>query len=1746
MPTINLNELVPSKTIKPFNPTAHYFINPNDESKFDNGWNPENNLDPTSDLEDFRGDHKRWYDYTGDFMMRVPALTGAKLVTGIGLVGGGVKGLITGEGFFHEAYNNELTKAGEWLEEEINKQYPIYQTHENEAMNPFRKIFTPEWLSEQGADMAAFSLATMIPALGLGKFANLGMEAVGASDAVWLAKLGKFGMQSTKFRQSVGLGLSSALSSSTEALFESKSIYDNAIKEGKTEEQAIDISRKSYLANVAILSISNTWELKQILGGYNNTRKLAKGLLDMDGNVIRNSWKQSFKEVAKNAGKGVLVEGAWEENVQHAIEKWSNDVTKGQADGDWISGLNEIGANYFNNFTDKEGLENILGGAVMGVVMGGGVGSYNDIKSKNALANQFSKNFKDSSKEYNIEKYREDVAKLKQEYGEQKKLQTDINKVKGNKEFVESISKILNLSKSQDLQDYLATLDLEELYNYTRDTALAKLSHNYITSGMSQHLINKMEAAKELTDTDKQVFGNIADVNDPAKLKKHIDYLVGKVQDYEKTYDKVDNMFGWQTHETEDAEKNKLKVRLFDTGNIYMNTIRRDNAVERISALNLKQLELEGRFLSTNILDNLGELDAPLPTTLETTKKLASEGNLDAIDYLKNNAQIKVLKNQYADAVKKLTDLTNGKKSRETIDNLKKDGEKDVEEAIANPNKFSDPFQAKITHLSEINATGKLFYNGKPGTLNVQQEKGKVWFNADDKSPGIQVTEKNIDEFINQAKTPEQLEEDKQFEIEKNAQVAKIKALDELVQHDTKELTDWQKELGNVDEELLKHLIDIEEAAKLLKTIDKITKAAKEIKALIAKSEKFVAGLEELKTEIEQRITKLQKSIEFLNNEIKQAIENYEDIETQGFNLLQEAEKFDNKTIAEVEKLIFDTQSLVNDLDENVGTLKYHLKVLKDKFDELMKTNDAARIIYKAYNRQFKNKYPGVFKIANLDTINEITEEGVRGKFTDNFYKFSEFSSYDELHDFINNNPDFIKDFTQILRNKKQLDENVTNINFLKDHIILTEDQLGELLPELNAYKQALEEYKAERDIISRAENFFINYKRLSSKFKSILEKLNKDTISKYNSYLGISDDDFNENSEQTPKKAEDAILDSFNYGRKDTLFTTSGRDNPRTDRVITQLDFEKYHYHLKIIAVDSEENYKNYEDVEKEDLTQDGKILKGERAINEYYKQQAEAKGEKWHPLKAVLIYGNGNGNDNDVLADEKGDLSKTGKPVTFYLHTENYVDRLDKINLTINWLGAFNIYLTKEQLEQDQLKNLEDKVVIDGITFTSAKDLIDYVVKAHKEELTKLRETMYTQLKEGKTVFLEANDKSNGVQIKSSLKPVIGAFVKDLNDLDRIIIPYETTSNRAKNGYVRVEISNGVTRFFKVGVPVLVNSKNQIIVAKNTTLSANDADFIIQLLDRALGNPSNKKVTMDGTDGEKYYILPNKSSQESIISKLILWNSDPKKGLEYHISYHKGKIYYGYDEANKAPYMITTKDLLNNPSINHFKDWLMTKRLNVNKKSLSLDTYSHPVGLTEDGKVEMQVFTRKTEGKRLGAYERMLIEENKLLTDLPLLGENQFKSVYLKYDKTIKNTLVVKAPVKPKEEVKPGPQFDAKKPADSGTAKTDAEIKEEFLNSPSKSPEEKKSDMDKFNAALGIESEGSTDISELSSLSAMLAEASNPAEVTPDNLTFANSSESNNESNGVGDEDSDIMNSPPQDVDNAADQIGKNCKTK
>lgn len=1680
-------------------------------SKYDTGFNPEYNNNPYQALENFRGENKPWYDYTGDLLMRVPALTGAKLATGIGLIGGGLKGLVTGEGFFHEAYNNELTKASEWLEKEINNQYPVYHTNEYDAMNPLRKIFTPEWLSEQGADMAAFSLSTMIPALGIGKLATIGMEAVGASDAVWLAKMGKLGMQSTKFREGVGLGLASALSSSTEALFESKSIYDNALKEGKTEEEAVNQARKSYLANVAILSVSNTWELKQILGGYNNTRKLAKGLLDADGNVIKNTWKNSFKEIAKNSAQGVFVEGVWEENVQHAIEKWSNDVIKGQADGDISSGLNEITKNYFNNFTDKEGLENILGGAVMGIVMGGGVGTYQETKSKNALANKFSQNFKKASKEYNIDKYREDVAKLKKEYHEKKQLQSDLNKVKDNKEFIDAISKILNLTKSQDLQDYLASLDLEELYNYTRDTALAKLSHSYITSGMTDHLLHKMEAAKKLTEADKQVFGNIADVNNPTELAAHITNLMDKVKGYDKTFDKVDNLFGWQTHITEDKDKNKVKQQLFDTGNIYMNTVRRDNAVERIKALNLKQLELEGKFLSNQLLDNLGELDKALPQTIDTARKLAKEGNLEAIDYLKNNAQIKVLKNQHDDAIKKLTDLTNPKKSRQTIDKLKEEGQKEAEDAISNPNKTTDPFQLKIEHLAQINNTGKLFYNGKPGTINIQQDKGKVWFNPDDKSSGIQITEANIDDFINQAKTPEQLEEDKNFEIEKNAQLAKIKTLEKLLNTDTEEFKLKQSKLNDINSHISEKKTELVELSKILRGYKGIkNEDIKRLKKSIRDLKNYIGTLESSKDEIQKDLDNLKESIIYLRQELEEAKQSSDTIDEVGMKLLESVDKLETKTLPEATQLVIETQSFIDELSQYINDLKSKLGVLNQQFTDLMRLNDAIKLIAVVYNKSFKSKYPGVFKLLNPNILNDILEHGIKDKYTN----FEYFQSYDELKEYILGNSDFLQKFSEILKERKKgfqsvIDDNIRSLSEIKNQSYLTQNQLDELYPALYELAESLRNYEGNKDLISRSDNFFKNYKRLTTEFGGVLDNLNKETVKKYNSYLGIDNKEFNENPEQLPQETNNAVQDSFNYGRKDSILTTSGRDNTRNDRVITQLD-PNYHYHLKIIAVDSDENLNpenNYLDLNKIDTTPEGKVLKGEKEIDDYYREQAKLEGKKWHPLKAILVYGNG----NDVLADEKGNIVKDGKPVTFYLHKEEYVDKLDQINLTINWLATKGLFIDDSQLDESNFKEI---LVVDNKEFHSAKELIDYVVKEHKDYISLFRESIYNQLKEGKQVFVEVNDKSNGVQIKSNLKSIIGSFVGKLSELNRIIIPYETASNQSKGGYVQVQIADNVYRFLKVGFPVIVNNKNQIISGKNTTLSDNDADFIIKLLNTALGNPNDRKVTVDGTDGNKYYILPNKQTKNSIISRLILWNSDPKKGLDYHISFNKGRILYGYDKVNKSPYIINTTDLINNPNLEHFRNWLKTKYFNVNKNLLSLDTYSHPVGFTEDGKIEMKVFNRMEGSKKLGAYERMLIEENKLLTDLPELGENQFKSIYLKYNPTIKNSLTTKAPVKPKEESKPQPQFETKSDQDFN-----------------KTEEEKQKDQQRFD--MGVGDEGSSDVSEFSGISQMLQ---NAAPITT-------TSESSENASFETDEDAELMNRRKSNIDTTVDDITKTC---
>ena len=1608
-PTLPTNSTGTKIPFIPFEKSQNFTKTYNlDNSQYDKGFVPSEYENPEHALTNWRADNQPWYDQMADIAIRLPISLVAKTGRTLGYIGGGLSGLSEGlvdpnkdaiQTMLDGAFNNDMAKFFSQANEEstLNDYAPIFQGDKYEEKNPLSKMFTTTFYATQGVDMAAFMISTMIPAGLAAKGLTLVLKTLGgsefvaklAADSLWAGKAGKV-LASKKVMDGVTTVATGILSASVESVFESQQIYDDALAKGMNKDAALALSEGSYLANMVVLSISNTWEANQIFKGLNNTKKSVKGLLSETGDVAAKvgGWKDLAKAGAKKAGQGVLMEGFWEENAQFAIQNWQNDVLNGAADNTITGAFTNITKNLFTNLGKEEGWENILGGALMGVVMGG-IGGVNQRKDEVKLANQYSKNFKEG---YTLDKFRKNVTDLKTAEVEagQKLL----------KKYAQLLSEAYNINvneKGSQLQDQLAELNQDELFNYLQDQLLANLVHNYASNGMSDHLITKIEALRNPSEVDRLVFNRVGDSKE--EIDNHLNDVKKQVTEHEEKYNQVVDNFGWQTVSEKDDKGVESDVSLYNTHAIYLTASEGDSQRKHLAILRDKNAILESKLIAEELVDHPGsirDIDTILKEKLDT-------GSMEGKEIKKNKAQIDTLSKLLTKTKDSFDKLTNPRTARSHLKGIIASQLAETEALVEDPEKNLTPFEKGVRRLEELHATGKLFYNGLPGNFH-RDTNGKLWFNPDDKSKGTQITEENYEEFLQQGKTREQLEIDEKQELEKNKQKAKIEAIGALINFETGNVAKAKKELEEADKEILEQLIKLEEElAKKNKLRKNATLKRGAIDKVIKKIEDEIATLESIKADIENSIEVLEHSIVILNEELNLTKEKYVSFDDSLDELTQLAEKIATKNVPEATQLVEDSKSLLEEIQNKILVLTDRLTNFKARYTELMKINEAAKILYKIYSKQFKNKYKGVFRILNRNVLEDIIENGIRPTYD----SFQEFKDVDELKDFIYNNPGFLSEFTKILKNNKELEENSKELDFLSKQIVLTESKIQELIPDLKDLQQVYAEYVQDKVLLERIDNFFENYDRLSKKFNQVFKRLTEETIAKYKSYIGFTEQPIDNIQVEQEPSAAPVEETQYNGAKKDTAYSTANKSeiNPIIDKIINNLPFEQGKYFFKLISTLNPLNAKY---ITKEMAAFDkGEV---ERIIK-------ENKEEKYFPLKAVLVDSNG----NDVLADENGNIGK-GNPVVFNINTANYVkpENFNVPDFVVDFLHSRGDKTTKEEFLAFGDKTTKKKPIWGA---TTQEDLIKKVFSIVRSEVASFREKVALSDYKGVPVFVPVVSKSNGIAVNTKeAKSLEGAFVESINDIELIDIAINKKGEGERFNYVDYRLPDGTTKRVMSGLPIIISKDGKIITSQNKTLEESEVNLVIDLLDKALNtNTNDSKLQLQGTNGTMYYILPNKSTRgESLIERLLLWNSSVNSNPQYHISFHGHKIMYGWDTVKNEYFSIDTANLKEQANFEHFKQFLRNKYFNVNKTFLNRDVYEHPVGLTEDGKIKMEVHDKTiTEDKvvngqkvtkKLGAYEYYLVKSGKIQTTLPKLGNVQYVGMYLQY-----SPVILPAPTKP-----------------------------------------------------------------------------------------------------------------------------------
>jgi len=402
--------------------------------------------DATRDNEEFYAQQQGAAEMLGAGLLRLGLTTVTKLGSGLSYVGAGITNAIASPfwdtedkltRFMSATADNAFVNFFNNLEDDIKTDLlPMYQDASDSNKGFFGRAFTDlNFWTDDFVDGAAFMASSMLPGAALGKL-GLGAKLVrglagtvdkaddasriltglrqtgiqGFDDVSRIPQITKL-MSNARLARNTDLAVGTVLNTGMESFVEAaevrKSMQESlrgAInpKTGMsyTEEEISKLSAEAamgtFKGNMMALMVSNLWEtncffkkLPFVVGASGGAVKFGKSFLDM----ATFKATSNLGKFARNAGKGILAEGIWEENAQLAISRLnSSKFLEGGEEG----GFGDFFKRYTNqlidayNGDDEEASMSIGLGSLLGGIVGGIMQTKGDIREENALSGKVS------------------------------------------------------------------------------------------------------------------------------------------------------------------------------------------------------------------------------------------------------------------------------------------------------------------------------------------------------------------------------------------------------------------------------------------------------------------------------------------------------------------------------------------------------------------------------------------------------------------------------------------------------------------------------------------------------------------------------------------------------------------------------------------------------------------------------------------------------------------------------------------------------------------------------------------------------------------------------------------------------------------------------------------------------------------------------------------------------------------------------------------------------------------------------------------------------------------------------------------------------------------------------------------------------------------------------------------------------------------------------------------------------------
>jgi hypothetical protein len=261
------------------------------------------------------------------------------------------------EANFESVYNNSVMQVMSEVDKDLKEQFPVYSGHYYNSDNFWKKIGTQKFWFEDAFDGLAFLASAYLTGGAAIGAATKGLTAAGV------------GLNTAR---GIGFGVGAAANTVGEASVEAKDTFDTIYKDlldsgtdpVKAKELAAEHAATTFIANAAILGPSNMWQMKMLFG------PASKNFLKTANKVFTGELTSAeVDSVKKEALKGVIFEGLWEEGMQTAVQKWEQRRAKGEVTGSGFAG--GYFEQWLKDWSDIDGQTSMLLGSLIGGIGGG-------------------------------------------------------------------------------------------------------------------------------------------------------------------------------------------------------------------------------------------------------------------------------------------------------------------------------------------------------------------------------------------------------------------------------------------------------------------------------------------------------------------------------------------------------------------------------------------------------------------------------------------------------------------------------------------------------------------------------------------------------------------------------------------------------------------------------------------------------------------------------------------------------------------------------------------------------------------------------------------------------------------------------------------------------------------------------------------------------------------------------------------------------------------------------------------------------------------------------------------------------------------------------------------------------------------------------------------------------------------------------------------------------------------------------